>query len=113
MPWIRSSTKRRRKTMRRWSSCGGRSRPPSVLVPREIAPHPPFGHLLPIAVRLRQGEGYLRGWLSPDPQWCGAREILSSGGAREILNWVAFSLSQPHRDGEKVPQADEGRSREA
>ncbi len=30
---------------------------------------------------------------------------------RRARAWVAFSPSRPHRDGEKVPKADEGRSR--
>src|SRR5215203_3212168 len=51
-------------------------------------------HLLPIAVRLRRGEGYLRGWIS--------RELLAgnrllAGGSREIFSWVAFSPREGRR----------------
>src|SRR5215203_1353955 len=53
-------------------------------------PHPPSA-----PSPLTRGEGY--------PIYDLARAALE----------VAFSLSQPHRDGEKVPQADEGRAREA
>jgi len=71
-------------------------------VTQVITPHPPSA-----PSPLTRGEGYSMEDLARSTNGLAG----SSTGLAKPPQKVAFSLSQPHRDGEKVAKPDEGRSR--